>query len=101
MPISERYPRNGSKGVVNNLERFRELKNGWSRLFPSLLERRVLEHRVPAHDRVRDRIGRSEIGLDVEEWRAVETVEADDGKPRSFDPDELCNAHGDRVWPGR
>src|SRR5262249_59347158 len=36
---------------------------------------------VPTYDRIRDRVGRCKIRLDVDERRAVETVEAHDREP--------------------
>src|SRR6516225_1703650 len=41
---------------------------------------------VPADHRVGNRVGRGEIGLDVEQRGLVEAIEAHDRKPRPLDP---------------
>ncbi len=54
-----------------------------------------------ADDGVRHRIGRGEIGLDVEERRAVKAVEPDHGQVGPFDAEEPHHAHGDGIGAGR
>src|SRR5262249_33506534 len=56
---------------------------------------------VPADHGVGNRVGRGEIGLDIEEGGLVEAVEAHDRKARTFDARQPRHAHGDRAGPGR
>src|SRR5262249_8956131 len=63
--------------------------------------RPLLAGGVPADHGVGDRVGRGEIGLDIEEGGLVEAVEAHDRKARTFDAQQPRHAHGDRVGPGR
>src|SRR5262249_15390406 len=53
-----------------------------------VLAARLLPGGVPANQSVGNRIGRSEIGLDVEEGGLVEAVEAHDRKLRTLDARE-------------
>ena len=66
----------------------------WGRSL-SLCGRRASRPRRPP------RIGRGEVGLEVDERRAVETIEANDLEPVAIDPNQPHHAHGDRVGPGR
>src|ERR1700726_5183793 len=53
---------------------------------------------MPAHDRLGDRVRRGEIGLDVQERRFVEAIEANHREPVPLHAHQARNAHGDWVW---
>src|SRR6516225_12488680 len=75
-------------------------KGGKGVMIPAL-GARLLPGGVPANHGVGNRIGRSEIWLDVEEGGLVEAVEPHDRKLRTLDAQEAHHAHGDRVGSGR
>src|SRR5438105_1617295 len=56
---------------------------------------------MPTHDSLRHRVGRGEIGLEIDQRRAVEAVEADDRQAVALDAHEPHDARGDRVRPRR
>src|SRR5262245_56331428 len=56
---------------------------------------------MPTHDGLRYAIGRGEIGLDVEERRAIQAIETDHRQPVAINAQKLDDAHGDGVGPGR
>ena len=56
---------------------------------------------MPANDGIRHRVGRSKIGLDVEERRVVEAVDTNNVKRIAFDPDKPRHRNRDWVRPRR
>src|SRR5262249_44464968 len=87
-PVTEHPPKSQQPVWVPLSRTVFERNSGFARL-------------VPADPRVRHRIGRGKIGLDVEERRIVEAVEPDHGEPCPLDFDEPRHAHGNRVRPRR
>ncbi len=56
---------------------------------------------MPADDGVRHAVGGSEIGLDVEQRRAVQAIQPDNRQGRPLDLHQPHHAHGDGIGAGR
>ena len=55
---------------------------------------------MPPDHRLRHRVGRGEVGFQVEERRIVEAVEPDHPEAGAFDADEAHDAQRDRIGAG-